>query len=52
MKKYLSVFCFFVSQLLTSRRLAKGFDEEGLYGIIYDETTVQYVLNMMELVIR
>ncbi len=41
-----------VSQLLTSGRLAKGFGEEGLYGIRYDEATVQYVLNMMSLVIK
>ncbi|MCL2649628.1 MAG: glycoside hydrolase [Candidatus Azobacteroides sp.] len=38
-----------VSQLLTAGRLAGGFGEQGLYGIRYDETAVQTVLNMMEI---
>ncbi|MFP5041709.1 hypothetical protein [Parasediminibacterium sp. JCM 36343] len=38
-----------VSQLLTAGRLAKGYGQPGLYGIRYDETTVQYVLNMIAL---
>ncbi|HLP74637.1 MAG TPA: hypothetical protein VK155_17155 [Bacteroidales bacterium] len=41
-----------VSQLLTAGRLAKGFGEEGLYGIRYDPVAVQFVLNMMETVIN
>jgi len=39
-----------VSQLLTAGRLAKGFGEEGFYGIRYDEVAVQMVLNMLKLV--
>ncbi|RNL56636.1 glycoside hydrolase family 2 protein [Pedobacter jejuensis] len=41
-----------VSQLLTSGRLAKGYGEDGFYGIRYDEAAVQYVLNMMSLAIK
>lgn len=41
-----------VSQLLTAGRLAKGFGEEGLYGIRYDEVAVQYVLNMISIAVR
>jgi beta-galactosidase len=37
-----------VSQLLTAGRLAKSFGEEGFYGIRYDETAVQMVLNMLQ----
>ncbi len=35
------------SQLLTNGRLAHGFGDVGLYGVRYDETAVQFVLNMM-----
>ena len=38
-----------ISQLLTKGRLGRGFGENGLYGIRYDEVTVQMVLNMMDL---
>ena len=41
-----------VSQLLTAGRLASGFGETGLYGIRYDEVTVQYVLNMLSAVLK
>lgn len=41
-----------VSQLLISGRLAKGFAETGLYGIRYDESTVQYVLYMLSLSVK
>ena len=41
-----------VSQLLTSGRLAEGFGEEGLYGVRYDPVADQFVLNMMETVIK
>jgi beta-galactosidase len=41
-----------VSQLLTAGRLAKGFGEEGLYGIRYDEAAVQCVLNMISLAVK
>jgi beta-galactosidase len=37
-----------VSQLLTSGRLAEGFDSDGLYGVRYDPAAVQMVLNMIE----
>lgn len=37
-----------VSQLLTSGRLAKGYGEDGLYGIRYDPVANQFVLNMIE----
>jgi beta-galactosidase len=36
-----------VSQLLTAGRLAKGFGDEGEYGIRYDEVAAQIVLNMI-----
>ncbi len=36
-----------VSQLLTAGRMATGFGSEGLYGIRYDESTRQFVLNML-----
>ncbi len=41
-----------VSQLLTAGRLAKGFGEDGLYGIRYDPVANQFVLNMMEEVLK
>ena len=41
-----------VSQLLTAGRLAKGFGEPGLYGIRFDEVTNQFVLNMMEAIVK
>ena len=41
-----------VSQLLTAGRLAEGFGEKGLYGIRFDVVTNQFVLNMMELVLK
>lgn len=41
-----------VSQLLTDGRLANGFGEEGFYGIRYDETAVQMVLNMLQVAIQ
>ncbi|QEC78585.1 glycoside hydrolase family 2 TIM barrel-domain containing protein [Mucilaginibacter ginsenosidivorax] len=41
-----------VSQLLTSGRLAKGFEGKGLYGIRYDEAAVQYILNMISLSLK
>lgn len=37
-----------VSQLLTQGRLHPGFGSEGLYGVRYDATAVQTVLNMLE----
>ena len=40
------------SQLLTKGRLAKGFGENGLYGIRYDEVAVQFVLNMLSLSVK
>ncbi|MBN2412808.1 glycoside hydrolase [candidate division KSB1 bacterium] len=36
-----------VSQLLTSGRLAKGYGQDGLYGVRYDEVAGQFVLNML-----
>lgn len=36
-----------LSQLITAGRLAKGFGEEGLYGIRYDPAAVQFVLNIL-----
>ena len=41
-----------VSQLLTAGRLSKGFGEEDLYGIRYDPVAAQFVMNMMDLVIK
>ena len=41
-----------VSQLLTAGRLAKGFGQEGLYGIRYDGVAAQMVLNMMALALK
>jgi len=41
-----------VSQLLTAGRLANGFGENGFYGIRYDEVANQFVLNMMEAVLK
>jgi len=41
-----------VSQLLTSGRLAEGFGQPGLYGVRYDEVAVQFVLNMMRLLVE
>ena len=41
-----------VSQLLTSGRLHRQFGDAGLYGIRYDEATVQMVLNMMNEVLK
>ncbi|MFZ0282232.1 MAG: glycoside hydrolase, partial [Bacteroidales bacterium] len=40
-----------VSQLLTAGRLARGFGEDGLYGIRFDPVANQFVLNMMEAVL-
>lgn len=37
-----------VSQLLTKGRLAPGFGEPGLYGIRYDASAVQLMLNMLD----
>jgi hypothetical protein len=39
-----------VSQLLTAGRLAKGYGEDGLYGVRKDEVARQFVLNMISLV--
>ncbi|MDP4274996.1 MAG: glycoside hydrolase [Bacteroidota bacterium] len=39
-----------ISQLLTSGRLAKGYGQNGLYGIRYDESAVQMVINMLNIV--
>ncbi len=41
-----------VSQLLTAGRLAVGYGEKGLYGIGYDPVAIQFVLNMMESVLK
>ena len=41
-----------ISQLMTSGRLAPQFGEEGLYGIRYDGVANQFVLNMMEAVLK
>jgi hypothetical protein len=41
-----------VSQLLTAGRLATDFGENGLYGIRYDPVAGQFVLNMMETVLK
>ena len=37
-----------VSQLLTKGRLAPGFGEPGLYGIRYDASAAQLMLNMLD----
>ena len=37
-----------ISQLLTKGRLAPGFGEEGLYGIRYDASAVQLILNILD----
>lgn len=41
-----------ISQLLTSGRLANGFGEEGLYGLRFDPVAGQFVMNMMEEVLK
>jgi hypothetical protein len=41
-----------ISQLLTSGRLANGFGEEGLYGLRFDPVACQFVMNMMEEVLK
>ncbi|NMA75262.1 MAG: glycoside hydrolase [Bacteroidales bacterium] len=38
-----------ISQLLTAGRLSENYGTEGLYGVRYDETAVQVVLNMLSL---
>ncbi len=41
-----------VSQLLTKGRLAQGFGDEGLYGIRYDASAVQLMLNILSYSIK
>ena len=36
-----------VSQLLTEGRLSPGFGSDGLYGVRYDATAVQTVVNLL-----
>ena len=38
-----------ISQLLTAGRLSENYGTDGLYGVRYDETAVQVVLNMLSL---
>jgi len=41
-----------LSQLITSGRLAQGYGQEGLYGIRFDPATVQFVLNLLDFVLK
>lgn len=35
-------------QLITAKRLGKGYGDKGLYGIRYDPAATQFVLNMLK----
>jgi len=41
-----------VSQLITAGRLARGFGQDGLYGIRFDPAAVQFVFNLLAYTIK